>query len=158
MAAFLKKTMRNFFLAVCFAMAPPCTSKVVEVFVDPLLGIDNEEPSAGSIKQPLRTVYAARDKVRSILQKEKKGDKTASWCEFLNNSIIYWQEVWWFGHKTDFDEVLVQLLPGTHHIGAQPLRLGPLDGGEHDTTVTWRSVLLDFCQTMTTRDAIHQIY
>ena len=75
---FKTRTMRIFFLLVWLAMAPACTSKVVEIFVDPVLGIDNIESSAGSRTQPLRTVYAARDKVRSILQKEKKGDNTAS--------------------------------------------------------------------------------
>jgi hypothetical protein len=36
-------------------------------------------------------------------------------------------------------DVTVQLAPGLHHVGDQPLALGPQDGGAHGSVVTWRS-------------------
>ena len=36
-------------------------------------------------------------------------------------------------------DVTVHLLPGTHHVGDEPLTLGPEDGGSGDRWVTWRS-------------------
>ena len=132
-----------FFLCL-HALARPAQSKIVEVFVDPILGIDNIDESAGSKLLPLRTVYAARDKVRSILQKEKAGvslyllrAETMPW-DVLRLDLVC--PVFIVSTIFHVEEVIVQLLPGTHQVGAQPLRLGPLDGGDEDTLVTWRYI------------------
>jgi len=37
------------------------------------------------------------------------------------------------------EAVTVQLLPGLHHVGDEPLALGPEDGGSGGGWVTWRS-------------------
>ena len=63
----------GFFLLCLHVLARSAQSKLVEVFVDPILGVDNIDESTGTKLRPIRTVYAARDKVRSILQTENPG-------------------------------------------------------------------------------------
>ena len=61
-------------------------------------------------RSSLRTVHAAAARVRTLLA------------------------------ATPGVDITVQLLPGTHHVGAStPLSLGPRDGGTHGGSVTWRS-------------------
>ena len=63
-----------------------------------------------SVDQPLNSVHAARDVARSIVSQKLGVD------------------------------VVIQLLPGLHHVGSQALQLGAQDGGRDGGTVTWRSV------------------
>jgi hypothetical protein len=86
----------------------------LEVFVDPLHGVDHDTDApllldAASGRSPLRTVHAAAARVRKLLDTQPGIDVT------------------------------VQLLPGVHHVGDEPLTLGPRDGGADGATVVWRS-------------------
>ena len=71
----------------------------IDLFIDPIQGNDT---AIGTSAVPLRTVYAARDRIRS-LRATKVIAKHA--------------------------KITVHLLPGTHHITDEPFTLGELDYG-----------------------------
>jgi hypothetical protein len=83
----------------------------VEVFVDPERGDDSNLLAGGGKDAPLHTVHAAQATVRTLLAQHPTAD------------------------------IVVQLLPGAHTVGSEPLVLGPLDGGDShsEQSVTWRS-------------------
>ena len=64
---------------------------------------------SGTRTAPVKTVHAAAAVVRELLRGSPEADVT------------------------------VQLLPGLHHVGDEPLALGPEDGGSGGGWVTWRS-------------------
>jgi hypothetical protein len=68
----------------------------------------NDTLEGGTRESPLRSLRAAREAVRSLLRENLLTD------------------------------IIVQLLPGTHHVGDEPLILGSTDGGGKGW-VTWRS-------------------
>ena len=82
---------------------------VEEIFVDPEGGEDDLQGRRGGRTAPLRTVHAAATHVAAL--RARQPDK----------------------------DIVVQLLPGVHHVGDTPLTLGPEHGGSGKQWVTWRS-------------------
>jgi hypothetical protein len=72
----------------------------------------------GLSRAPLRSVHAAAAVVRKLLQ------------------------------QSPGTSVTVQLLPGLHHVGQQPIALGELDGGVAGGWVVWRSLYPDLPATV----------
>ena len=99
-------------LSLCTSAFVVVAAAPIQVFVDPRGGDDAAPPPAagGSATRStaLRTVHAAAARVRSIL-----------------------------AQSAGPVDVTMNLLPGVHHVGGGPLRLGPADAGKG--TVVWRS-------------------
>ena len=90
-------------------VAVACARHIAADEVKVFVGSRGDDLAAGSRGQPLRTVHEAAARVRALVRDRAGGNIT------------------------------VVLLPGTHHVGAGPLTLGPEDGGnaEHNQWVTW---------------------
>jgi hypothetical protein len=81
--------------------------------------VAGDDSSPGLSSAPVHSVHAAATLVRKLLQQSPGGAG-----------------------------VTVQLLPGLHHVGEQPLALSELDGGAPGQPVVWRSLHPDLPATV----------
>eukprot|EP01079_Euglenida_sp_SAG-EU17-18_P011234 gene11234-2042_t len=117
-------------LAALLLMRVPCTGAVLHVFVDPLAGFGGASVGAGGHASPpqFATVHAAAEHVRGLLARH--GEALQANLVTLRRSpptlALRFARPATFGLVQV--DVVVDLAPGIHHVGAGPLRLGPSDG------------------------------